>query len=152
MRSVRPPNLVPNRMNSEVRNSSGRSFRGRRVAVSTSTPRGFLAIKSNAAGRQSPFSAGCVNRQRSLDHKVPRSHAHFAGQLRGRAWPLLSAGSSVWVGGVWGCLGARAVRSASLERGPLLCGTDDRRLRAMQRGQFRKGVGVGSLTTASSAA
>ena len=151
MRSVRPPNLVPNRKNSEVRNSSGRSFRGRRVAVPISTPSGVQAIKVNTAGRQPPFWAGCVDRYLSGYDKVPRSRAWSAGLRRGSAFACFTAGSSVEFGGVRRChlaqLGEGADSltgwSASLNRTRRQCARDFKRLRQAHV--------HGGLTTASSA-
>ena len=107
MRSVRPPNVVPNRMNSEVRNSGRRCFRGRRAAVPTSTPSGVQSVKVAAAGQRLPFWAGCVDRHRSGHDKVPRSRTRFAGQSRGSATSGFTAALSVEFGGFRRCRLAR---------------------------------------------
>ena len=151
MRSVRLPIPVPSRMNGEARSRYSFCCRGRRVAVTTSMPMGFPAIKSNAAGRQPPSWAGYVNRGGLPNYKVPRSRAPFAGQLRGGAWPILSAGLSVEFSGACRCVGGVSVSSPSPDRGFLLCGRVGRMLSAMQLWQLRTALGVGSLTTASGA-
>ena len=148
---VRPPNVVPNRMNSEVRNSSWLCFRGRRGAVPTSTRSGVQTVKANAAGRQPPFWAGCVDRHRSGHDKVPRSRARIADQSRGSALAWFSAGSSVEFGGVRRCRLARLGEGAgSLTR--LSANPSHTRLRrARDFRRLRQAYTHGGLTTASSA-
>ena len=151
MRSVRPPKLVPNRMNSEIRNSSWLCFRGRRVAVPTSTPSGVQSVKVNATGRQPPFWAGCVDRHLSGRDKVPRSRALFAGQGRGSAFACLTAGSSVEFGDVRRCRLARLGEDAGSLTGLSANPSLTRLRRARDFNRLRQSHTHGSLTTASSA-
>ena len=148
---VRPPNLVPNRMNSEVRNSSGRCFRGRRVAVPTLTRSGVQAVKAFSAGRQPPFWAGCVDRLRPGHDKVPRSRARSAGQDRGSAFGCLTAGSSVEFGGVRRCRLARLGEGAGSLTGWSASASRTRLRRARDFKRLRQAYKHGGLTTASSA-
>ena len=151
MRSIRPPKLVPNRMNNEVRGSSGRCFRGRRGAVPTSTRSGVLAIKVDAAGRQPPFWAGCVDCYLSVRDKVPRSRARFAGQGRGSALACFSAGSSVQAGGVRRCRLAQLGRGVGSLTGWSASPSRTRLRRARDFNRLRQAHAHGGLTTASSA-
>ena len=151
MRSVRPPNLVPNGMNSEVRNSSGRCFRGRRGAVPTSTRSGAQTVKADTAGRQPPFRAGCVNRLRPGHDKLPRSRARFAGQSRGSATICFTTGSSIEFGGVRRCRLARLGEDAGSLTGLSANPSLTRLRRARDFNRLRQAQARGSLTTASSA-
>ena len=151
MRSVRPPKLVPNRMNSEVRNSSGRCFRGRRVAVPTSTPRGVQAVKAVSAGQQPPFWAGCVDRFRPGHDKVPRSRARIAGQSRGSEFACFTAGSSVELGSVCRCHLAQLGKVPGSQTGLPASPSRTRLRRARDFNRLRQAPAHGGLTTASSA-
>ena len=151
MRSVRPPNLVPSRMNNEVRNSSGCCFRGRRVVVPTSTRSGVQTVKAVSAGRQPPFWAGCVDRHLSGRDKVPRTRALFAGQGRGSAFACFTAGSSVEFGGVCRCHLAQLGKVQGSQTGLPARPSRTRLRRARDFNRLRQAPAHGGLTTASSA-
>ena len=149
--SVRPPNLVPNRMNNEVRNLSGRCFRGRRVAVTFSMPSGVQTVRVNAAGRQPSLEAGCVNRRLSGHDKVPRSRARIAGLSRGCVLASFTAGSSVELGGVCRFLPARLGKEVGSLTGWSVSPSGTRPRRARDFNRLRQAHVHGGLTTASSA-
>ena len=148
---VRPPNLVPSRMNNEVRNSSGRCFRGRRVAVPTLTGSGVQAVKAFSAGRQPPFWAGCVDRLRPGHDKVPRSRARIAGQGRGSEFACFTAGSSVKFGSVCRCHLAQLGKVPGSQTGLPASPSRTRLRRARDFKRLRQAHVYGGLTTASSA-
>ena len=103
MRSVRLPILVPH-MNGNARTKSASEMplrcRGPSVSVRPSMPRGVRAIELIAS---SCPGAGCVNRLRSSEHKVPRSRSSSGHPPRGLARSFVSAGSAVEFGGVCRC-------------------------------------------------
>jgi hypothetical protein len=94
-RRVRLPNQMPHLSHNAKAELSGMELplrsRGPGAAVSNSTWRGAPTIKLGVAGRRSTRETFCVNRQRSREHKVPRSRASPAGPLRGGALAVASA-------------------------------------------------------------
>jgi hypothetical protein len=116
MRSVRLPIVVPHgngnaRMNSACEVSL--RFRGRRVAVVRGTRRGVQAVRVTVLSGQ---GAGCVNRQRLGNHKVPRSRASSGRRSRGLARPGLSSSSSVRGSGVCRCRRGPSARFLHVSR------------------------------------
>jgi hypothetical protein len=148
MRSVRLPILVPHlevraRMSSAI--SWSLRFRGPHVAVRPITPRGVQAITVILSCRP---GAGCVNRQRLANYQVPRSRSSSGRQPRGLACPLVSAGSSVGLGGVCRCLGSRVHSAVWSQAGASFGVAACARVRSAQEfRQLSQPVAHGSLTT-----
>jgi hypothetical protein len=88
-------------------------FRGPIAAVVRATRSGDQAIGVSVSSRP---GAGCVNRYRLTNHKVPRSRASFGRQPLGLARPSLSSGSSARADGVCRCRSGLAARSRHLSR------------------------------------
>jgi hypothetical protein len=88
-------------------------FRGPLVAAVRATRSGVQAIGVIVS---SGPGAGCVNRLRLTEHKVPRSRSRSGRPLRGLARPVLSSCSSVGFGGVCRCRRGPAARSLHLRR------------------------------------
>ena len=150
MRSVRRPILVPYIMNTEVRNLNRLCFRSSRVAVTLSTRSGVQTVQVDAAGRQPPRGAGCVDRLRQPNHKVPRSRAQFAGQQGSHPHAGFTAGSPVTVDGLRCCLGGKTQRSSASCAVSSVSPSFSRVRRAKGLSQLRRVFTRGRLTTASS--
>ena len=116
--SVRLPVLVPH-VEGSARLSSANNcslrFRGTPVAVVRATPSGVRAVTVIASSRP---DTGCVNRQRQVNHQVPRSRSNSGRRPRGHPSSLVSSGSSVRLGGVCRCRRGRVARSVHSHRCP----------------------------------
>ena len=95
-------------------------FRGSGVEASNSTRSGVRTIEGNIAGRPALQETGCVNRQRSGEHKVPRSRASSAGPLRGGVLVVASALSVKQGIGLCRCGGGEGSTQPGLSRSPSL--------------------------------
>ena len=125
-------------------------FRGPDLAVGFCKVSGVQAVKVSVAEHHSVCEASCVNRQRSCDHKVPRRRARFSAALRGSACSLVSASSSIKVGGVRRCAAGQTPSSPSLQRSPPFSAATKGACRAKGLSQLRTHLARGSLTTGSS--
>jgi hypothetical protein len=125
-------------------------FRGPDVVVAFCKVSGVQAIKVSVAEHHFVCEASCVNRQRSCDHKVPRSRARFAAVLRGSTRSSVSACSSIQVAGVRRCLRGQLPRSPSLRRGSSFGAAIEESVGAKNPCQFLQPPACGSLTTGSS--
>jgi hypothetical protein len=120
-------------------------FRGPPVAVGAITPRGVRAI---AVIVSSGPGAGCVNRLRQPDHKVPRSRAGSGRRRRGRLLPVVSSGSANPVGGVCRCGLGKAQKLAHSQPGSSFLVAAGARVRCAQElRQLSQPFAHGSLTT-----
>ena len=124
-------------------------FRGPGAAVRVSKSSSFQAVSVSVANRHPVCEACCVNRQRSCDHKVPRSRARFAAALRGSARSTVSACSSIQLADVRRCLRGQASNSVSFHRGPSFSAATKGACRAKGLSQLRTHPACGSLTTRS---
>jgi hypothetical protein len=88
-------------------------FRGPSAAAVRVMPSGVQAVTVVAS---SGPGAGCVKCSRQVGHKVPRSRSSAGRQRCSLARPVLSSGSSVWLGGVCRCRRSPAARSLHLNR------------------------------------
>ncbi len=120
-------------------------FRGPPVAEWAITPRSVRAV---AVIVSSSPGAGCVSRLRQPDHKVPRSRASSGRQLRGLSRSFVSAGSSVWLGGVCRCGLGKAQKVAHSQPGSSFLVAAGARVRCAQEpSQLSQPFTHGSLTT-----
>jgi len=151
--SVRPPiQAVNTSVTAPVhrrQNGLPLRFRGPDLAVGFCKVSGVQAIKVSVAEHHSVCEASCVNRQRSCDHKVPRSRARFSAVLRGSARSFVSASLSIKVCGVRRCLRGQTPKSASSHRGPSFGAAAKGACRAKGLSQLRTHLARGSLTTRS---
>ena len=152
-RSVRPPiQAVNTSVTAPVhrrQNGLPLRFRGPDLAVGFCKVSGVQAIKVSVAEHHSVCEASCVSRQRSCEHKVPRSRARFAAALRGSACSLVSACSSIQLAGVCRCLRGQPLTSPSSHRGPSFSAATKGVCRAKGLSQLRTHLACGSLTTRS---
>ena len=116
-RSVRSPTFVPHPVGTALDWEFALRFRGPTAEVESFTVRGVQTVKLNVGSRHSGSEARCVNRQRSYDHKVPRSRARITVALRGSACSLVNAGSSIEFAGFRRCVNGQARKPAGLHRG-----------------------------------
>jgi hypothetical protein len=120
-------------------------FRGPPVSVRPIMLRGVRAV---AVIVSSGPGAGCVNRLRRPNHKVPRSRSSSGRQLRGLARSFVSAGLAIKLGGVCRCPGGRVHSSVCSYRGPSFDAAASARVRCSQElGQLSQPFAHGSLTT-----
>ena len=151
--SVRPPiQAVNTSVTAPVhrrQNGLPLRFRGPDLAVRLFKASGVQAIKVCVANPHSVCEASCVNRQRSCDHKVPRSRARFAAALRGSARSTVSACSSIQLADVRRCLRGQTPKSACSHRGPSLGAAAKGACRAKGLSQLPTHPARGSLTTRS---
>ena len=124
-------------------------FRGPSAAVRVSKSSSFQAVSVSVANRHPVCEACCVNRQRSCDHKVPRSGARLSAALRGSARSSVGDCSSIQLTGVRRCLRGQASNSASFHRGPSFGAAAKGACRAKGLSQLRTHPACGSLTTRS---
>lgn len=154
MRSVRPPIQVVNTSAAApVRrrlNGLPLRFRGPGLASGFCKARGVQTVEVSVAEHHFMCEASCVTRQRSCDHKVPRSRARFSTALRGFARSSVSACSSIKVGGVRRCLRGQPSTSLSSNRGPSFGAAAKGACRVKGLSQLRTHLACGSLTTGSS--
>ena len=125
-------------------------FRGSGLAVGFCRASSVQAVRVSVAEHHSVCEASCVNRQRSCDHKVPRSRARFAAGLRGSACSLVSACSSIQLVDVRRCLRGQPPTSSSIQRSPSFSAATKGACRAKGLSQLRTHLACGSLTTGSS--
>jgi len=124
-------------------------FRGSGLAVGFCRASSVQAVKVSVAEHHFVCEASCVNRQRSCNHKVPRSRARFAAGVRGSACSLVSASSSIKVCGVRRCLRGQPPTSSSIQRSPSFSAATKGACRAKGLSQLRTHLACGSLTTRS---
>jgi len=124
-------------------------FRGSGLAVGFCRASSVQSVKVSVAELHSVCEASCVSRQRSCDHKVPRSRARFAAALRGSARSCVSEGLPIKVIGSCRCLVGQPSKSASPHRGPSLEAATKGARRAKGLSQLRTHLACGSLTTRS---
>ena len=124
-------------------------FRGPGAAVRVSKSSSFQAVSVSVANRHPVCEACCVNRQRSCDHKVPRSRARLSAALRGSARSSVSGCSSVELAGFRRCLCGQPPKSPSLQRGPSFGAAAKGACCAKGLSQLRIHPACGSLTTRS---
>jgi len=153
MRSVRPPiqAVNTNAATPVHRRQNGLPLRfcGPGLAVGFCKVSGVKAIKVSVAEQHSVCESSCVNPHRSCDHKVPRSRARFSAVSRGSACSLVSASSSIKVGGVRRCHRGQPSMSPSSHRGPSFNAATKGACRAKGLSQLRTHLARGSLTTRS---
>ena len=125
-------------------------FRGPGLAAGFFKVSSVRAIKVTVAEHHFVCEASCVNRQRSCNHKVPRSRARLAAALRGSACSLVSACSSIQLVGVRRCLRGQPPTSSSIQRSPSFSAATKGACRAKGLSQLRTHLACGSLTTGSS--
>ena len=124
--------------------------RGLGAAVRLSKSSSCQAVSVSVANPHSVCEASCVNRQRSCDHKVPRSRARFSAALRGSAHSFATASLSIKLAGVRRCLRGQPPKSSSRHRGPSFSATIEESVGAKKPCQLRAHPARGSLTTHSS--
>ena len=124
-------------------------FRGPGLVVGFCKACGVQAVEVSVAEHHFVCEASCVNRQRSCNHKVPRSRARLAAVLCGSARSLVSAISSIKVGGVRRCLRGQPSTSQRSHRGPSFGAAAKGAWRAKGLSQLRTHLARGSLTTRS---
>ena len=114
--SVRLPIRVP-RLEVSARMSSAMErslrFRGTPVAAVRATRSGVQTVTVLVSSRP---GAGCVSRQRQVNHQVPRSRASSGRRRRSQPSPLVSSSSSVRVGGVCRCIRGQPERAMHIHR------------------------------------
>jgi hypothetical protein len=146
--SVRLPAVVPpEKGNARMMSAAtcALRFRGPPVAVRSITPRGVQAVTVMVS---SGPDAGCVNRLRQPNHKVPRSRASPGRQPRALARSFASAGSTVELGGVCRCGLGKAEELAHSHGVASLYTAADARVRCAQElSQLSQPFAHGSLTT-----
>jgi hypothetical protein len=125
-------------------------FRGPGAAVSNATLRGVLAVKLGVAGRRSSQETGCVNPQRSGEHKVPRGRASSAGPLRGGVLALVSASSFNQGIRLCRCGDGKSPTEPGLQRPPSFEAGDEAAVSGKGLRWLREAWAYGNLTTRSS--
>jgi len=136
-------------MQSSANNGLPLRLRGSGLVVGFCWASSVRAIKVSVAEHHFVCEASCVNRQRSCDHKVPRSRARFSAALRGSARSTVSACSSIQLADVRHCLRGQTPKSASSHRGPSFGAAAKGACRAKGLSQLRTHPACGSLTTRS---
>ena len=125
-------------------------FRGSGTAGSNSMRRGALAVGPGVAGRRSSQETGCVNPQRSGEHKVPRRRASAAGPLRGGVLALVSASSVNRGIRICRCGDGKSPREPGLRRPPSFEAGDEAAVSGKGLRWLREAWAYGNLTTRSS--
>src|SRR5258706_9422900 len=117
-RRVRLPIVVPHLTGTALETSNALRFRGPGLEAESVTVRIVPTVKVSALSRHFVCEARCVNRQRSYNHKVPRSHAWLAVVLRGVARSSVSAPSPIELAGFRRCVAGEAPKPAGPQRSP----------------------------------
>jgi len=124
-------------------------FRGSGLVVGFCWASSVQAVKVSVAEHHSVCEASCVNRQRSCDHKVPRSRAGLTAAWRGSARSFVSGGLSIKLAGVRRCAAGQTPSSPGLQCGPSFGTATKGACRAKGLSQLRTHPACGSLTTRS---